>query len=107
MEMIPEWIPELVLFDHYENNWDKYLMAIYKLFKEDFVYKKPLFRGMKLRIKRHPLADDGKEVTFWHLITEGRTENNRIPDLRRCERIRWPKPIIEHSKFPKIKIWEK
>jgi len=26
--------------------------------------------------------------------------------LRRCERIRWPKPIIEHSDKVGIKIWE-
>jgi hypothetical protein len=61
---------------------------------------------MKLAVKRYPLADDGKEVTFWHIISEGKTEDNRLPDLRRCERIRWPRPIIEHSEYPKIKLWE-
>jgi hypothetical protein len=29
------------------------------------------------------------------MIQEGRTEDERTPDLRRCERIRWPRPIIE------------
>ncbi len=104
--MQPDWLPALVLLDHYENNWDKYLKAIYKVFKEDFVYKRPVFQGKKLGIKRYPLADDGKEATFWHMISEGKKEEDRLPDLRRCERIRWPKPIIEHSEFPKIKIWE-
>jgi hypothetical protein len=39
------------------------------------------------------------------MTSEGMDENNRIPELRRCERIRWPKPVIEHSEDPKIKYW--
>lgn len=38
-----------------------------------------------------------KEATFWHLVSTGKIEEDRNIDLRRCERIRWPKPIIEHS----------
>lgn len=29
-----------------------------------------------------------------------------MPDLRRCERIRWPRPIVENGVEPSIKIWE-
>jgi hypothetical protein len=47
----------------------------------------------------------GKEATFWHIISEGQDEENRIPDFRRCERIRWPKPIIECEADPAIKFW--
>jgi hypothetical protein len=39
------------------------------------------------------------------MISEGKEEENRVPDLRRCERIRWPKPIIEHEDDPKVKYW--
>ncbi len=87
--MKPDWLPDLVLFEHYENNWDKYLVVLYEHFKEDFVYQKPVFKGKKLAVKRYPLTDDGKEATFWHIISEGKTADNRLPDLRRCERIRW------------------
>lgn len=45
---------------------------------------------------------DGKEATFWHMIQEGRIEEDRTPDIRRCERIRWPKPI-SHPKAQKEK----
>jgi hypothetical protein len=48
----------------------------------------------------------GKEATFWHLISEGELESDRLPDLRRCERIRWPRPVIEHTTEPVIKVWE-
>jgi hypothetical protein len=47
----------------------------------------------------------GKEATFWHMIQEGKVEDERIPDFRRCERIRWPKPIIERNSDPLIKVW--
>jgi hypothetical protein len=50
--------------------------------------------------------EQGKEATFWHLISEGKVEGERLPDMRRCERIRWPRPIIEHADEPVIKIWE-
>jgi len=104
--MKPEWLPDLVLLESCENNWDKYLKAIYDYFRADFVYSKPEFRGEKLALKRYPLAEDGKESTFWHMISEGNAEDERIPDLRRCERIRWPKPIVEHSEEKTIKVWE-
>jgi hypothetical protein len=56
-------------------------------------------------LKRHPVIQN-KEATFWHLLSEGMIEENRLPDLRRCERIRWPRPIIEHEKDSRIKMWE-
>lgn len=106
MEMKPEWLPNLVLLEKYQNNWDKYIEALYDYFCKDFVYDKPLFRGTMLVLKRLPLGKDGKEATFWHMISEGRIEQERTPDLRRCERIRWPKPIVEHSECNNIKVWE-
>ncbi|MNH30689.1 hypothetical protein D3C79_909980 [compost metagenome] len=44
----------------------------------------------RLGLKRHPVIQ-GKEATFWHMISEGNDEAERLPDLRRCERIRWPR----------------
>jgi len=100
-----KWLPDLVLLADYENNWDKYLHALYSFYNEDFIKSKPIFRGKKLAVKKHP-SIDGKEATFWHIIQEGEKEHERIPNLRRCERIRWPKPIIEHCQECGIKVWE-
>jgi type II secretory pathway component PulM len=47
----------------------------------------------------------GKEATFWHLILEGKDEEERIPDMRRCERIRWPRPMIEAIELDKVHVW--
>ena len=105
MKLKPDWLPELVLFENYDGNWEKYLSAIYKFFCEDFVKSKPSYRGIKLSLKRHPMIA-GKEATFWHILTSGKSEEERIPDLRRCERIKWPKPIIENDKDPILKVWQ-
>ena len=44
----------------------------------------------------------GKHFSFWHVISEApsrenRDEADRIPDLRRCERIRWISWVIEQA----------
>lgn len=98
------WLPPLVPFGDYGGDWNSYLEAIYAIFQHDFVDNKPIFQGRRLGLKRHPIVN-GREATFWHMIQEGDTEEERTPDFRRCERIRWPKPVIEHDETPCIKIW--
>jgi hypothetical protein len=96
--MKPDWLPPLVLFEGYNGDWTHYLEAIYALFKANFVDSKPLFRGIRLGLKRYPLTYN-KEATFWHFIQEGQFEAERTPDLRRCERIGWPRANFSR-KFP-------
>lgn len=104
MSDTPDWLPPLVLLDDYSGNWHAYLNALYAWFKQDFIDDKPVFIGRRLDLKRHPMIHN-KEATFWHFIQEGPVENDRTPDFRRCERIRWPKPAINHSGNPVIKVW--
>ena len=105
MAVRPDWLPALVLLDDYEGIWEKYVKALYEFFENDFVHDRPMFKGNPLTLKRQPLIE-GKEATFWHLISEGQTEEERNPDLRRCERIRWPRATIDHSEEDCIKVWE-
>lgn len=98
------WLPPLVLLDESGGEWDRYVEKVYEYFKHDFIDHKPIFRGRRLGLKRHPLSQ-GKEATFWHFTSEGPDEPNRIPDLRRCERIRWPRPIIELGDAKGVKVW--
>lgn len=103
MTIAPEWLPDLVFFGDYGGDWGRYLNALYEFFKKDFVESKPIFEGRRVGLKRHPVSN-GKEATFWHMISEGDREEERIPDLRRCERIRWPRPVIENSH--NLKVWK-
>lgn len=100
----PEWLPPLIELPDYDGDWQKYFDAIYESFVADFVKHVPCFDGLPVRLKRHPVQK-GKEATFWHLISEGKTEEERTPDIRRCERIRWPKQVIENAKDQAIKVW--
>jgi hypothetical protein len=99
------WLPGLVVLEDYGNNWSRYLDAIYLTYKADFLDNQPKFLGKRVSVKRLPM-DRGKEAGFWHLIQEGKEEDERIPNLRRCERIRWPRPIIEHGHETLILMWQ-
>ncbi|MBM3151793.1 MAG: hypothetical protein FJZ96_06255 [Chloroflexi bacterium] len=101
----PNWIPTLVLISDYDGDWDKYLAALYQFFRKDFIESKPLFRGTSVGITKHPYSQ-GKESTFWHLISEGKVEEARTPDFERCKRIRWSRAIIENHATPFVQVWE-
>lgn len=104
-ENIPAWLPPLVPFDDFHGDWGRYLEALYAAFQEDFCRVRPNFQGRPLHLKRQPISE-GKEATFWHFIQEGQVEADRLPDFRRCERIRWPRPVIEaHAVQDRIKLW--
>ena len=98
------WLPDLLLLDDYGNDWKRYFEAVYQVFWDNFVQHRPVFRGQRLGLKKYP-EFEGKSATFWHMISEGKVESDRIPDLRRCERIGWPAPIIQNSDVPDIRCW--
>lgn len=98
------WLPALLLWDGSVNTWKLHLEAAYAIYKHDFLDSRPQYRGAAVGVKRLPILD-GKEAGFWHLIQEGPVEAARTPDLRRLERVRWPRPIIEHDKDQSIRAW--
>ncbi len=95
----------LILMEDYQNDWYQYLEAVYQYFYQDFVVSKPYFENKRFALKRDPVVK-GKEATFWHIISEGKGESERLPDLRRCERIRWPRVIINESQSGLMKCWK-
>ena len=102
--MIPDWMPGLITLPEYNGNWDAYLAATYAAFSVDFLGVRPDFEGKRMGLKRHPIAR-AKEATFWHFVQSGPVEADREPDLRRFERIRWPKAVIAHATDPAVKRW--
>jgi hypothetical protein len=98
-------LPELIKLEDYNGNWENYLEAIYQCFLEDF------FRnGIKCDYKKVACIKEpkyrGKEFAFWHLISEGESEEERIPDMERCKRIKWPKVIVENCSDEKVHVWK-
>ncbi len=101
----PEWLPDLELLEFFGGNWARYEEALYQFFLDDFVRDTMYYHGIRVATKRHP-EFKGKSATFWHITSEGVVESERTPDLRRCERIRWPKPLIENCDEPEVKVWQ-
>lgn len=99
----PRWLPDLVLFG---GDWIKYEEILYSYFKNDFIDNRLIkFMGLRMGLKKYPTYKN-KEATFWHFISEGEEESERVPDLRRCERIRWPRPIMENIEDQTVRMWE-
>ncbi|WP_026461434.1 hypothetical protein [Adhaeribacter aquaticus] len=97
-------LPDLICLSDFGGSFDVYLDAVYKIFERDFITSKPTFKGTRLGLKRHPVTD-GRAYTFYHMTHEGKDELNRTPDLRRCERIGWPRPMIDFSESSQLKVW--
>ena len=101
---MPSWLPGLLRLSDFGGDWSRYQEALYAEFCRDFLGSSLWFGPQSVRLKRLPILD-GKEATFWHFISEGKVEHERLPDLRRCERIRWPRAIIERPDDPALKVW--
>jgi hypothetical protein len=100
----PPWLPALLLMVDHENSWPVYVEAVYAAFRRDFIDSRPLLDGRRVNCRRDPLYDN-KEAGFWHCIQEGADEEERTPDLRRCERIGWIRAVIANHTAPEVNDW--
>ena len=105
MEDMPTWLPELILLSDHKNEWQRYIDAVFAVFYRDFIESQPQLDNRWVRCRRDPIYD-GKEAGFWHCISGGPDENNRNPELRRCERIGWIRAVIENYKDVLIRTWK-
>jgi len=104
-------IPDLVHLSNYsDTNYVNYINEIYEIFKYEVAEAKLQFLGLPITCQWCPPYDN-KHFSFWHLITnkfESDKEEDRQPDIRRCERIRWIAYVIKNANdFEKIWCWEK
>jgi hypothetical protein len=98
------WLPPLLRLEDYGGDWESYIEAVYLGFRSDFVISCPSIQGRRWAVKRHPLVN-GREATFQHLVSVGADEEQRLPDLRRCERIRWPRAVIDALGTQRVVAW--
>ena len=97
-------MPPLIRLSDCDGNWNEFVEAVYAIFAEDFLASRPLLDGLPVSCRRDPIAL-GKEAGFWHCISEGRNEDERTPDLRRCERITWVRAVIENCADHRVQSW--
>lgn len=105
--------PLLVKSSQYNGDWRRYYDALYEYFCQDFIEDSPFFGKCEVTITGTAI-EDGKEKTFWHIVTTrvklkrytNQSEQDRIPDYKRAERIRWIKEIIENYEDPSIRTFK-
>lgn len=91
---------------HFGGDWVAYEADIYSIFVAELANGALQYEGLRVGCRRHP-ETEGKWASFWHLVQEGRVEEERLPDLRRCERIRWVRWVIENAQaHADIDVWQ-
>lgn len=91
-------------------DWEAYEDAIYAAYLQSVAHAGLRFRGDPVKVRFRPESQH-KGYGFWHLISEApdqanRNEDDRVPDLRRCERVRWVAWCIENAGTPGFSWWE-
>lgn len=95
-----ECLPDIIECDNLAE-WNTYLNNLYRdVFTKDFLKSYPIFNGWKVFIRKEP-KDGEWEHGFTHmthvdLLHKSDNPNDRIPDLRRSERLNWVRKIIEN-----------
>lgn len=96
--MTPHWTPELVTKSPIED-FAVYEDRIYAIFRQDFIDSHPSFDGLRVSVRRQKEETDGKWAGFFHITSvEDHATGERNVDLRRCERIRFPRKTIDDAK---------
>jgi len=88
----------------YAEQWKAFLEAIYQVFLKDVASGELRFQGLPVKCRYHPPYDN-KHFSFWHLMSEGKAEDERTPDLERCARIPWISWVIRNADKPKVVRW--
>ena len=103
--------PDLIDMRDY-SGWAAYEDAIYAVYLQTVAHAGLTFCGRPLKVRFNPETKK-KGYGFWHLISEApeqrnRNEDERIPDLRRCERVRWVAWCILNADagMPGFSWWE-
>ena len=88
--------PPLMPPGNYGGDWPTCEDALHGVFERDIIQHDLQFRGVPIRARPVP-EHERKWACFRHLISEGRVEDDRIPDMRRCERLPLVLWIIENA----------
>lgn len=99
------WLPPLHMEEDFPTEED-WIEAAYKLFRADFVHSRAGFDGLVVTLQVGDGNGDGRGEAFWHLTSEkDRQTGKRERKPERCRRIRWPRPILDATGRPQIRVW--
>lgn len=96
-------LPAIIPFG---GDWHRYVEEIYQVYVDNIAHAGLTFNGLKVSCQFRP-ESQGKHFGFWHVISEGKAEDDRTPDFRRCERIAWIAYLITNAETEAdISWWE-
>lgn len=115
---MPNWLPALIPVDPWPHN--KY-EELYGIFCREL--RDVSFRYMGHYVWFFSDMEDGKEKIFWHLTSRKQNPiprrkmrfyppgqkydpEDRWPDLPRCARLSWVRPITENANDQEVKAWD-
>ena len=85
----------LMHYEDAEGGWTQYQEQLYKVFCHDLKDAGLKFQGKAVKIRYQPI-EYGKEEAFFHITCQDYDKNGeRVPDFRRCGRIKWVRQFIE------------
>ncbi len=91
----------------FHGDWSAYKEALYSVFKRDFIDNRPIFRGLPVDII-HQQTLEGKERSFWHIISQGKDDSERTLDPDRCANLPRVKSLIEDDgNCDEYRLWVK
>ena len=94
-------LPEIYEF---HGEWSSYVEELYDIYLDDIVNNTSLtFDNLPIRTRFKPMTD-GKGFGFWHIISDGEEEDERVPDMRRCECLPWVSYCISQASQPPAPI---
>ncbi len=112
--MPSSWLPEVIENEPTKfSSYEEYLAEIYSVFCTEIRDGELVLFGQRLKIRFSPFTR-GKENAFWHITqesdpsSENKSEEERLPDLRRMKRLNWIAPILKaagDSNRDKVLIW--
>lgn len=102
--------PALMSINAFGGDWAAYEDAIYAEYLATVAHAGLRFQAAPVKVRFMP-ETRRKGYGFWHLISEApdpnnRNEADRIPDLARCERIRWVAWCIQQAGQAGFSWWE-
>jgi hypothetical protein len=95
------WLPAIM---EMQGDWDSYCDLLCQTFERDL--RSARFFGRRVGRRRTPEIN-GKPDGFWHVTSEhfDKHSMDRIPDLRRCERVPWIGPMIDAAGTERVYCW--
>ncbi len=91
--MACELVPKRITNDF--DDYTEYENAVYNAYLNSYSQKQFTYNSKPIREKRHPLIA-GKSCTFWHIVSSGTNEDNKLPDFNRYETVSWPGFILSY-----------